>query len=317
MIISASRRTDIPAFYSEWLLNRLRAGYVQVKNPMNPRQISQLSLRPETVDCIVFWTKNAAPMMNKLDVMDAMGYKYYFQWTITPYGRDIEPKLPEKIKILESFKRLSEKIGSQRIVWRYDPVIVCGRFPVEYHLREFAKMCRELAGYTKQCIFSYVDLYAKIKKGLKVQNLQDTVLCDGVMCHIAEEFAATARLYGLSLATCAEQLDLQQFGIAHAACIDKQRIEEITGYRLKTPKEENQRSYCRCIQSVDIGAYDSCIHGCVYCYANSQAALAERNRKKHNNRAPLLLDNSCSGDKITIRAVKSLRDTQGSLSDEW
>ena len=133
MIICASRRTDIPAFYSDWFVNRLKAGYVYVKNPMNPTQISKIPLNTTVVDCITFWTKNAAPMMDNLDIIDVMGYSYYFQWTMTPYGKDIEPNLPDKGRIIDNFKALSDKIGSYRTVWRYDPVIINRQLTIEYH----------------------------------------------------------------------------------------------------------------------------------------------------------------------------------------
>lgn len=141
MIISASRRTDIPAFYSAWLIKRLQEGYVYVKNPLNSRQIRKVLLNTDVVDCFVFWTKNAEPMMDNLQIIDKWGYPYYFLWTITPYGKNVEPNLPDKEKIVDSFRVLSDKLGKHRTIWRYDPIFVSQQFPLEYHLENFANLC--------------------------------------------------------------------------------------------------------------------------------------------------------------------------------
>lgn len=311
MIISASRRTDIPAFYSTWLVNRLKAGFVYVRNPMNPNQVSKIPLNTEMVDCIVFWTKNAAPLMAKLDMIDSMGYLYYFQWTLTPYGKDIEGNLPDKAKIIDSFKALSAKIGSQRIIWRYDPIIVSRKFPVEYHIQAFAKLCHQLKGYTNKCIFSYVNLYAKIRNRTKgiISNETDTQ----TMLKIAEEFAAIARVNNISLETCSEQIELSQFAIGHSACINKYTIETITGYAIDGKKVKGQREFCRCIESIDIGSYDCCLHGCVYCYATSSPKAALENSKQHDINSPLLVGRPCATDKITERKIKALKNSQIAL----
>jgi hypothetical protein len=308
MIISASRRTDIPAFYSEWFVNRLKAGYVYVRNPMNPKQISKIPLNTEDIDCIVFWTKNAAPMFDKLDRIDALGYQYYFQWTMTLYGKDIEYNLPEKAKVIDSFKVLSNKIGSHRTIWRYDPIIVSQQFTIEYHVHTFAKMCHLLKGYTNKCIFSYVDLYAKTCKNAK--GIIDSEVDILSMLKIAEEFAEIARLNNISLETCSEQIELSQFGIRHAACINKHTIETIIGYAIDRKKAKGQREYCQCIDSVDIGAYDCCPHGCVYCYATASEKAVLENRKRHDVNSPLLIGRPCATDKITERIVKNLKNSQ-------
>lgn len=311
MIISASRRTDIPAFYSEWFVNRLKAGYVYTRNPMNPTQISKIPLNTEVVDCIVFWTKDAAPMMDKLDTIDSMGYAYYFQWTMTPYGKDVERSLPDKEKIMDSFKALSYKIGSQRLIWRYDPIIINRQFPVEYHVQTFAKMCHSLTGYTHKCIFSYVDLYAKIR--MSATNSIDREADIQTMLQVAERFSEIAKLNNISLETCAEKIELSQFAIGHSSCINKQTIERIIGYSIHEKKAQGQRELCECIESIDIGSYDCCSHGCVYCYATSSPKAVSENRKQHDVHSPLLTGGICIGDKITERVSKSLKNRQASL----
>ena len=311
MIISASRRTDIPAFYSEWFMNRLRAGFVYVKNPMNQRQISKIALDPKLVDCIAFWTKNAEPMLDKLDEIDSLGFKYYFQWTLTPYGKCVESKLPDKKEIVERFKQLSDKIGSHRMVWRYDPVIVSPRFTVEYHVHHFAELCEALSGYVHRCIFSYVDRYARVTG--RTQGIVDSGTETRVMLKIAGEFSEIAIRKRISLASCAEQIELGQFGIGHASCIDRQTVEKIAGHAVEAEKTKGQREFCGCIASVDIGAYDSCAHGCIYCYATSGENMVRGKMKKHDVASPLLMGEPCPEDKITERVVKSAKRIQNSL----
>lgn len=308
MIISASRRTDIPAFYSKWFVNRLKAGYVYARNPMNFRQISKILLSNEVVDCIVFWTKNAAPMMDKLDSIDAMGYLYYFQWTMTPYGKSVEYNLPDKAKVVDSFKALSDKIGNNRVVWRYDPIIVSQQFPIEYHVDAFAKMCHLLKGYTNKCIFSYVDVYDKIRK--RTKGIVDRECDIQTMLKIAAEFAKIAKLNNIALETCSEQTELGQFGIGHSACINKYTIETIIGNAIDVKKVKGQRELCQCIDSIDIGTYDCCLHGCVYCYATSSEKAVLENKNRHDINSPLLIGRPCITDNITERVSKTLKNSQ-------
>ncbi len=308
MIISASRRTDIPAFYSEWLVNRLQAGYLYVRNPLNPMQISKIPLSSTVVDCIVFWTKNAAPMMDKLDKIAAMGYLYYFQWTLTPYGSDVERHVPDKAQVIDSFKALSNKIGSQRTIWRYDPVIVSRQFTVDDHVHTFAKLCRLLKGYTRKCVFSYVDLYAG--KSKRMQGIVDSEVDTQTMLIFAERFSEIAKRNNIALETCAEQLDLSRFGIKHSSCINKQVIEAVTGCPIKAKKASGQRPFCECLESIDIGAYDCCSHGCVYCYATASEKAALKNMQRHDVHSPLLIGKPGDNDKITERAAKTLKNSQ-------
>ena len=158
MIISASRRTDVPMYYADWLFNRIRAGYAYVRNPVNPRQVSRVSLEPEAVDGIVFWTKNPAPMLDRLDALKE--YMYYFQFTLTSYGQDVERHIPHKGKgVIPAFQRLSDSIGPQRVIWRYDPIFLSPVYPLEYHIRWFEILARKLVPYTRKCIVSFLDFY--------------------------------------------------------------------------------------------------------------------------------------------------------------
>ena len=160
MIISASRRTDIPSYYSEWLFNRIQNGFVLVRNPMNIHQISKINLAPDMIDGIVFWTKNPSPMLSRVGELNK--YTYYFQFTINPYGEEIEQALPSKRKvIIPSFIDLSIKIGADRVIWRYDPILINKKYTIEKHIKYFEMLARLLKGYTKKCVISFVDMYRK------------------------------------------------------------------------------------------------------------------------------------------------------------
>jgi len=311
MIISASRRTDIPAFYSEWFINRLKEGFVYIKNPRNPNRIASVELSTDVVDCIVFWTKNPRPMLSKLDTIGAMGYPFYFQFTITSYDNHVEKGLPAKVEIMETFKRLSDKIGKHRVVWRYDPVIVNKEFSVQVHLDTFGKMCNILGDYTNKCIFSFNDLYAKIRKSAKgvVDHEVDTLH----MNCIAQGFSEIAKGYNLVLATCSEAIDHSPYNIANASCIDQTMIENIIGYPIRAKKDLNQRPDCGCIESVDIGAYDCCPHGCVYCYAMTSENRVRQNMRLHDPGSPMLIGHPRGDEIITARGAHSLKIMQSSL----
>lgn len=311
MIISASRRTDIPAFYSEWFINRLKEGYVYIRNPRNYNRISSIELNKDVVDCIVFWTKNAQPMLNKLDKIDALGYPYYFQFTITPYANHVEKGLPAKAEVIETFKRLSDKIGKQRVVWRYDPVFVSKEFTINYHIDAFGKMCDILGDYTDKCIFSFIDLYARVRKNAKGINNCEVNTSD--MTRIAQGFSEIVKGHNIVLASCSEVLELSSYGVAHASCIDRSMIENIIGCPIHAKKDPNQRPACGCIESIDIGAYDSCSHGCVYCYARTSETTVQKNMRLHDSRSPILVGHPRGDELMTVREANSFKVMQSSL----
>ncbi|MDK2964667.1 DUF1848 domain-containing protein [Lacrimispora sp.] len=308
MILSVSRRTDIPAFYSDWLLNRLKEGYVLVPNPRNPSRYSQVQLSPQTVDCIVFWTKNPREMILKLDTISAMGYDFYIQFTLTPYGREVEAFLPDKKELIETFQKLSAILGPKRVIWRYDPVILTDQMDVAYHLECFEKMAGLLQGCTERCVFSFLDFYARL--GTTLRELGAFPIQEGDMFRIGEGFSQSAHKYRIQLSTCCESVDLSQFGITHASCIDGDLIEELTGCRLRKRKDTGQRPGCGCMESVDIGSYDSCAHGCRYCYGVFSQERARKNRENHDPKAPVLFGSLPENVIITQRPVKSLKDGQ-------
>ena len=305
MIISASRRTDIPNYYSEWFYNRIKEGFACVRNPMNPRQVSRIDLSPQAVDCIVFWTKNPAPMMERLGELAA--YRYYFQFTLTGYGKHMEPGLPPKKEVLiPVFQRLSRRIGARRVIWRYDPILFNSVYTPEYHLRAFAQIAEALKGYTEKCVISFVDAYAKNRRALKALGAYE--LGGQPLLEFASKLSEIAGANGMTVGSCAEALDLAACGIAHNCCIDKELIEELVGYKLKAGKDKNQRPECGCAQSVEIGAYDTCRNGCLYCYANSSPASLEKACGQYDAASPLLCGHLTEADKITVRAMRSLAE---------
>ncbi|MCL2276475.1 MAG: DUF1848 domain-containing protein [Treponema sp.] len=301
MIISASRRTDIPAFYTEWMINRLKEQYVYVRNPMNIHQVSNINLDPETVDCIVFWSKNPKPMLEKLNFF--INYAYYFQFTLNPYNNDIETKLPPKEEIIETFKRLSDKIGPQKIIWRYDPILLNDRYTIKYHIENFEKIACQLKGYTEKVIFSFIDFYKKITENIKSNCITGVTIEEKKV--IAGNFSRIAKENNFLIDTCAEDIELSQYNIGHAKCIDDRLIAQIIGNNLSVEKDKNQRYECGCVSSVDIGGYNSCPNGCIYCYANYSLKNVINSYNMHNKLSPLLIGDINNSDVINERKVAS------------
>lgn len=286
MIISASRRTDIPAFYSDWFFSRIKEGFAEVKNPFNPSNVRKISLKPEDVDCIVFWTKNPKPMISRLE--ELKNYEFYFQFTLNAYGKDIEKNVPSKNgEITDTFKALSEKIGKKRLIWRYDPILITDKYTADYHMERFKRLAGELNGYFDACVISFIDSYAKTEKRFKENGVRE--LTEEEIFRIAEAFSSVSKENGFKINTCAEKIDLSRFGIGHSSCVDKARIEALTGKNLDLRKDKYQRKECGCCESADIGAYNTCIHKCVYCYANGSEKNTEKNYKAHNVNSTVLI----------------------------
>lgn len=312
MIISASRRTDIPAYYSEWFFNRIKEGFVYVRNPMNIHQIGRISLSPNVVDGIVLWTKNPIPMMDRIEELNE--YNYYFQFTLTSYGKDIEPGLPSKNQeLIPAFCELSRRIGREKIVWRYDPIFINSSYTVEYHKKYFQVLTSKLGEYTEKCTVSFLDLYRNTERNIKPLGIRFPDKNE--ILELMEFFAETAKKYGFYIDTCAEEIDLSGLGIKHACCIDKEKFERIGKYRLNVKKDQNQRDVCGCMASIDIGTYNTCKNGCVYCYANYSKTTVENQTKNHDPQSPLLFGKVEETDIIKERKMESLICSQLSIFD--
>ena len=312
MILSVSRRTDIPNYYSDWFFNRIKDGFVYVRNPMNAHQISKIDIRPDVVDCIVFWTKNPKPMISRLD--ELAEYNYYFQFTLNGYGKDIECNVPHKKEtMIPIFQELSRKIGKKRVVWRYDPIIFTKKYTPEYHLKAFEQIATELKGYTERCVISFVDVYAKNKKNMEL--LDSCEVSESELLEFAKKISNIARENQMIIGSCAESIDLDECNIEHNCCIDKTLIEDIIGCKLKVEKDKNQRKECGCMESIEIGTYNTCKNGCKYCYANYSEESVVNNCSKYDAKSPILCGIIDTDDKVTERKVKSLRERQISLFD--
>lgn len=312
MIISASRRTDIPNYYSEWFFNRLKEGFVYVRNPMNPRQVSRIALSPDVVDCIVFWTKNPEPMISRLEELSA--YQYYFQFTLTGYGADVEPNVPPKKEVMiPVFQNLSDIIGKERVIWRYDPIFFTPKYMPEYHIRAFGQIAGALAGYTDKCVISFVDEYAKNRKKLAAMGTYELNPSD--LLKFARKINGIAASCDMETGSCAERIDLAECGIVHNCCIDQTLIERLIGCKINAGKDKSQRPECGCVESVEIGAYDTCPNGCVYCYANGHPERVIERCQNCDPVSPLLGGTFLETDHISARDMKSIKREQMTFFD--
>ena len=314
MIVSASRRTDIPAFYSDWFFNRLRAGFSLVRNPMNAHQISRINLCKDTVDCFVFWTKNPANMLaqhsSDLKHLEAE-IPFYFQFTVNPYDKTIEPGVPEKKQVFDTFIQLSKLIGKEKVIWRYDPIIFTDKISFDYHVKYFEYIAKILAPYTNKCVISFLDFYKKTERNMAGIDFYDPSLSQKL--ELSKKLFDIASSLKLKLVTCAEMLDLSSIGIRHGQCIDSGLIAHLCGGKVLANKDKNQREECGCIESVDIGAYNTCRHGCLYCYANFSEATVARQCSLHNPNSPLLFGEIGPEDKITEKKMPCVIDRQQEL----
>ena len=264
MIISASRRTDIPSLHTKWFLNRLKEEYVITQNPISKNNFYKIPLNKNIVDIIVFWSKN--PNIDFLKEVKDLGYEFYLHFTITPYDKNIERNIPNKNLLIKNFQTISKLFGKEKIIWRYDPIILNDDFDANYHINNFKNFADSLNGYTDECIFSFVQIYSKIKNNIKNINDDDKLLLIENMKEISEK-------NNIKLKSCSQDFD--NIRVEKSACIDKERIQKILGYSIKEKKDKSQRKLCNCIESIDIGMYNTCTNGCIYCYANSKNILKD------------------------------------------
>ena len=304
MIINTGQRTDIPAFYAEWFANRLKAGFVLVRNPYDPKTVTRYRLTPDVVDLIGFCTKNPAPMLPYMDLLRPFGQFWYV--TVTPYGKDIEPQVPDKRRVLESFIRLSGAVGPERTGWRYDPILISGDWPVERHIKAFAYMAEKLSGYTRTAVISFIDLYEKTKRNypeVRPVAREERIALGKAMAEIAGRC-------GMTLRPCAEGDELAPFGADCSGCMTVAMYEQALGQRLKVPRARPARKECACWLGGDIGAYNTCGHLCRYCYANYDAETVRRNMAAHDPESPLLTGRLMPGDRVREAKQESWIDPQ-------
>ncbi len=306
MIICASRRTDIPAFHSEWLMNRVRDGYALVRNPVAKNVVYKIDLSPRNVDLLMLMSKDPRPMIPLIDELEERGMNLGFQVTITPYGRDMEPGVPDKADVAEAFRTISERIGKEKMVWRYDPVILNDKLDVRYHQRKFEVLCRELAGYTERCVFSFVEIHGKLEKHRSSGMLRE--ISEDEAEALGSAFSDAAECSGIKLSLCCSEYDLSKYGIASEGCISKEHMKA-----LNVPYEELQapiRDRCLCVRNIDIGEYDTCGHDCIYCYANRNTDKIRKQRTYDPNSRMLFGDVRGNDTVVEPASGKNLKITE-------
>jgi len=270
MIVSVSRRCDIPRFQFKWFMERLNEGFSDVANPYNPKQIKRVSLLPaaggddkaDNVEAFVFWTREPENILANTEELEKRGFRFYVMVTVTGYPAELEPDAPDTSKVLDNMKKLSEKIGQDRVIWRYDPVILTSITNEDFHQKNFDFLARELAGSVRRVIISIYDEYPAAKKRLELQKLEPR----DIQPELLGVLAKSAQAAGMEIQTCAEKEDFSSLGIKNGACIDAALLNKLWGIE-NTNKDKNQRPYCLCCKSVDIGAYGTCDAHCIYCYA--------------------------------------------------
>ena len=304
MIIQTGMRTDIPAFYSEWFANRLRAGYVLVRNPYNPIAVTRYSISPDVVDAIGFCTKNPAPMLEYMPLLEPYG-QYWFV-TVTPYGTHIEPNVPPKAEVLGSFRRLSEIVGADATGWRYDPILIDDQWTAERHIAAFERMAAALEGYTHTCVISFIDLYEKVKR-----NFPEARPVSREDRHaIGRAFARIGAEHGMTIRACAEGEELAVYGVDCGGCMRAEDYERALDCRLRIPARSPVRKACACVLGSDIGAYNTCGHLCRYCYANADADAVRANMRAHDPASPFLLGDATQDDIVYQAEQFSWKDIQ-------
>ncbi len=300
MIVNTGGRTDTVQYYTDWLLRRFAEGYVMVRNPLFPDKVSRYELTPDVVDCVVFCSKNYQPILPRLhEITDK--FNTYFHYTITAYGRDIEPGVPPIDESIETLLRLSGQVGRRRVSWRYDPVLLTGDYTIERHIQIFERMAKKLAPYIDRCIFSFVEMYKKLEV-----NMPELIPLTGQETEtLAQELGRIAEKYGIYIQTCGTNSNFARYGIHSSGCATLDILGGANGIVFKSLKHRGMRQGCHCMESRDIGAYDTCMNGCKYCYANKTPRRAFENYRLHNPKSPLLLGDLRPDDTVIQSVQKS------------
>lgn len=299
MIISCSRRTDIPAFYGDWFMDKIEKGYCVSVNPYNINQRSYVSLKPENVDLFVFWTKDPGPFIKNIDKLKSLGYNFYFQYTLNDYPKHIEANVPPIEDRIKSLVDLSNVIGRDKVIWRYDPIIFTQKTDYRYHMEHFEFLLEKLYPHIERIVISIYDNYTGADRRLEKYNLK--VLKDyengnefkDLMCQLSK----ISYEKGLEIHSCAESIDLTPYGISPGKCIDDEYIERVFNIKKPYKKDKGQRKECGCIESKDIGFYNTCPHKCIYCYANRSNESIDKNISTHLYNSPSLIGWYDAGNK--------------------
>lgn len=296
MILSVSERCDIVAFYIEWFCNRLQAGFLDVRNPFYPKQVSRIILDKEHIEAIVFCTKNPEPLYRRIKEIP---YPFILHVTITPYLNDIEPFVPDKKKTIAIVKKISQEIGKDRVIIRYDPIFISPKYNIDYHKKMFTRLCEEINGYASRIIISFVDLKRNTLKNRKILNMEP--LTREKVDTLASFMGKVAAKNHLVISTCAENLSLEKFGFQNIPCTPEASIQRLLNNQKKY-RQNKTRENCSCIDMVDIGSYNTCPHFCRYCYANYEEKQVLSNEKKHDPTSSLLIGHLNTDDIVKEKA---------------
>ena len=293
MVLMVSGRTDIVAFYTPWFMNRYKEGYLMVRNPFNPKLVSQINF--EDVDLIMFCTKNPLPIIKYLkDIKKPI----IFHITLTSYKNDIEPNVIDKNKIIEGIKIISNIIGKENTIVRYDPILINNKYTIDYHIKGFDRLCNILDGYIEKIIVSFIDDYKNVRKNINILNYKK--LTEEDYKKIGLSFSKSAKKHNMTVQTCAEKSNLEEYGFIPGECLSHELAYIMTGKKFKTQKTR-KNAPCNCVEMADIGVYNTCNHRCKYCYANFDENQINKHIKNHNSLSPLLIGNIEKDDVIKIR----------------
>lgn len=306
MILNTGARTDTVQFYSDWLLKRFREGFVYTRNPLFPNKVTRYELSPDKIDLVMFCSKNYAPILPRLHEITEK-YRTFFHYTITAYGKDVEPGVPPIEESVKTLIALSKIVGKQRIAWRYDPVLFTEKYTLQVHAQTFEYIAQKVAPYIDRCIFSFVEPYKKLQT-----NMPEIVpFTEEDKNAVAETLGRIARTYGIRIQTCGTNGDFTRYGIYASGCATLEILGAANGCEFKDLKHKGLREGCHCIESRDIGAYDTCLNGCKYCYANKSPQKARENYKFHDPDSPILLGKLQPDDEVIQGAQKTFLKTAG------
>lgn len=300
MLINTGARTDTVQYFTKWLLKRFEEGYVLSRNPLFPNKVTRYDLNPDVVDCVIFCSKNYKPILSSLHKITSK-FNTYFHYTITAYGKDVEPGVPTIDESIETLFELEEIVGKQRISWRYDPILLTKKYTMQRHKETFEYMASKLSGHVDKCIFSFVEMYKK----LEVNMPEIIALTENEKDEIAKYLGETAHKYGISIQTCGNNGDFRKYGINPSACTTLDSLGKANNIEFRTLKHKGMREGCHCFESRDIGIYDTCLNGCKYCYANKNTQKAYQNFKFHDPDSPLLLGHLKDSDIVINGSQKS------------
>ncbi|MDD3395401.1 MAG: DUF1848 domain-containing protein [Anaerotignum sp.] len=311
MLLNISGRTDIVNHYPDWLFKRFEEGYVLSRNSLFQNSVRRYELTPDKIDCLIFGSKNYAPVLDRIHELTER-FSTYFYYTITAYGKDVEPGVPDIDTSIVTLLKLSEIVGARRVAWRYDPVLLTEKYTIQQHFETFAYMAQRLSGHINRCIFSFVEMYKKHEV-----NFPELIpLKEEEKDELARGLGAIAAKHGIIIQTCGPEESYAGYGIQTSGCVTLDILGQANGLEFRHLKHKGFRQGCHCIESRDIGALNSCPNGCKYCYANKNAQLPRENYQLHDPESPLLIGHLNPTDRLEQGAQKTFLKNPLKIQEE-